>query len=58
MKTYWTLQVQPHAFFNFVIRWTGDDEEWEDLERDGWKMLKRICAGDEGSKMATKGFGQ
>jgi len=21
-------------------------------------MLKRICAGDKGSKMATKGFGQ
>jgi len=32
MKTYWTLQVQPHAFFNFVVGWIRDDEEWEDLE--------------------------
>jgi hypothetical protein len=31
-KTYWTLQLQPNVFFNFVIRRIRDEEEWEDLE--------------------------
>ena len=34
-----------------------EEGKWEDLERDGWKKLKR-STGDEGSNMVTKGSGQ